>query len=56
MITLHQETFEARNVLKKPEVLKDKRIEETKEKEHWAWITKERGCIERTRNKTGRDS
>jgi len=41
MIELYRETFEAGNVFEKPEVLVVRRIEDSKEKEHWAWVTKD---------------
>lgn len=42
MIELYQEIFKVRNVFEKHEVLVVKNIEDTKEKEQWAWVTKDR--------------
>ena len=42
MIKLYQKIFEAGNIYEKPEALTVKRIEDPKEKEHWAWVTKDR--------------
>ena len=40
MIKLYQEIFEAGNVFEKPEALVVNRIEDSKESEQWAWVTK----------------
>lgn len=45
MIMLYHKIFEAGNVFEKPEVLVVKRNEDplpSQEKEHWAWVTKDR--------------